>query len=111
MLHRGNPVRSLLDEAMLGKRPSKRALDMLDEYDELPDGMTLGRFRERLRRAANELADLYEADGGVRRSQARSWEFAAELEADMTDEQAAVDGEPAHLAESLTDISKRMFSH
>lgn len=110
MLHRGHPVRTVLDQAALGRMPTKAQLDAFGQRDDLAEGADLGRFRTRTARAARELVELYNADGGVRRSRARSWELASELADAMTDDERAADGDPPHLTEPIEDIGRRMFA-
>ena len=113
-LAREHPVRAILEEASLGRRPTKAQLDAALSSAELPEGSDLGRFRRRIVSAVDEIIDVH---GGERSAGLESNHGAARRLADdhvgalagqMSDAERQVSGPT--VAEPLEDIARRMFS-
>lgn len=105
-LPHGHPVRVLLDAAAAGSVPTRRQLDQLDSHD-LPDGMSLGRFRSKVKAAADDIIAA-RAGGNNLLGRRVAADKTGELARQMTDEERAIatsDPNP----EALTDIGRRMF--
>ena len=105
-LDHGHPVRTLIEfPASSRKLPSRAMLDELLEQPDLPEGMSLSRFRARIAEAAKKVAEARGAGDLNHAKDVASHEI-AQLAAEMTPEEAACREIPT---ESSSEIASRMF--
>jgi hypothetical protein len=110
-LDRQHPVRAMLLEAALGRKPTKAQLRTALDRDDVPDGVNLNRFAADVAGACSKVAQTYaptpnQTNHGEARKLAD--EYAADLGVRMTDDEAAVRGMGGE-SESSDAIASRMF--
>lgn len=110
-LDRQHPVRAMLLEAALGRKPTKAELRTALDRDDVPDGVNLNRFAADLAGACAKVAKTYAPTPNEKNYQdARRLadEYAANLAVRMNDDEAAVRGMGGE-TESCDAIASRMF--
>ena len=114
-LDKQHPVRVILEQAALGQRPTKAHLDKLLDRPDLPDGHDLSRFRTKVVKAADAIADTYGGNGSNEHGAARRQadDLVADLAASMTDPERAITSTHAPSADTDPDdvraLAERMF--
>lgn len=111
-IDRNHPVRAILEAASFGRLPTSGQLDRELNRTDLPDGHDLARFRAAVTKAAAEIAKVAQPEPGVNNhgeAKRMADNHAAELAAQMTDEEAQVPPFDAATTEDLSDLGRRIF--